>query len=744
MALMLLCNKRFQMFVLFRCFFLYALVDCGGLCGATHPDFVNVCLGGCDSYQILAQGLSGGYSSSEDDDSDDETTCYGSFGPIHFPQWQTCIELQNNLQAYFVGHCGENLSENTLKNIYGKRISASEGVLADVVSLIYRGNNILYDHTNNSYTLRLEAWPVPFQEGDGREAFLSLLSETDFAHYSLHQQTYRLYEKGYLDVQKSTVAVFHCVVKQDREGYKWCVTADHLTHLIALKNAVLMEKRIRQVCEYTSLFKWGTLIRAQDVEIVKKSLSLFLEGRVILGIQPSDGPYKPRKYETQKTEFDGVVLSYLRNRYGQPCHEEDLLQAIYLYRASKGRASLYRIIIDLRKKRHVNIVHDSQNKTFTLQRSLRIFKGGSWEKVLWDMCDKIDHLWCSSAKVELEISDAGYDPVISRVTGVRLLKHFSRENVECSEFMRFAKNALKAWQAFQRRKLMWRVILEEKQVKKIGYYKSVAANIVEEDITVLKACWAVYSEGLCHFCGQVPQAEEAVKDFLQKRPEGVTVSDVRAYLQESGKDSTVWPKVFVLMRHGYAGHIDYRDGKLFWDPEGQKVAFVQGGFLDSLSDIARSEKIPALVALRLYHQGYFDASPLSIRKALDILVVSERIAPDLGSALTRVWLSKEDVGRAHSPSISRHLQGLFTLQRRGFLCLLKKKAPVLSQAFSACTIYEDEDENDDALWEGAGRAQDFSCYQGSGEDTPDAKRRRLEARQEMLRDLPDLPDLPVF
>ena len=174
------------------------------------------------------------------------------------------------------------------------------------------------------------------------------------------------------------------------------------------------------------------------------------------------------------------LLSHFRGKKNQPCKEVDLINLFYK-RSLMKKYDCWRTIALLRTDGH-NITHNEQDRTFTLCDGKRPVSEGCYKVALWSQLTERSWREESGQWWALALSDQGFDPTISGVESVRLLK-------------KIVNNEPGRGVMFQRRKSLFETVLREGFVRPREDYSNdeiLGMKISGDDISVVKQSWEFY------------------------------------------------------------------------------------------------------------------------------------------------------------------------------------------------------------------------------------------------------------
>ena len=348
-----------------------------------------------------------------------------------------------------------------------------EYVLEDVLHLIYLGHNIQYKES--SYRVLSEDFAIPLKEGDARDVFAHFLRGRDFTDLPVTEQTYRLYEQGYRAIHLSTVALYtSALCRATKMDIVKLGSNARMPRLVLLKDRILQEGRIHKKGAYVDLQPVESSCR-RDLDVIRKSLCLYVQGREILNRDANDARFHLRHSE--------ALLAHLQRNFGKPCSIKSLYTYFTPSKASVLR-DLYRSAAVLRTKGKYNIEYNPAGPTLTLHPGRYVSSPRCFRRAYWEMlCDPkgsppmIDAFWA--------LSNDGLNPEWS-------------EFVDINELHKLCFYPVDPYgnQGFFIKQKVWAVILEEHVVHDTSYYERherVRATITKNNLYALGRCWRLYS-----------------------------------------------------------------------------------------------------------------------------------------------------------------------------------------------------------------------------------------------------------
>ena len=175
------------------------------------------------------------------------------------------------------------------------------------------------------------------------------------------------------------------------------------------------------------------------------------------------------------------LQEYFKAHKNLPCDEEYLMASFFPRSRHKSR-DLTVIVILLRAKK-LNIEHDALNHTFTLRDGDRLVRPGNFKEALWQRLQQPEERR-STIQWAMELSDNGFDPSLSGVEAMLTLQKII-DHTACEGTV------------FQRRKLLWSRILQDKAVYNQEEYRDFPKHLKKvsaEDVSVMRQCWEFYND----------------------------------------------------------------------------------------------------------------------------------------------------------------------------------------------------------------------------------------------------------
>ena len=374
------------------------------------------------------------------------------------------------------------------------------------------------------------------------------------------------------------------------------------------------------------------------------------------------------------------IAQWLLNNIGQPQNESDLCQAVIKQPSNKTR-NLYKAIIQLRYQ-GFNIIHDEENRTYTLERGTRKKTEGCYKKKLWELLENPVLLACDDLDLSMLLSDMGYNPITSGVEAIKTLKKF------LSPLTYTAK-------VFQRRKALWTIVLQENRLRCISYYSEHAAimkdwkgYVNKSDMSCISQCWDFYRDLFVPDVSESTHVQKKLMKYFIQHKEGVTTQEVAVFLQEVQSGPVdVWGCIHTLMCCGSVMCLDYRDGVFFWTEETVRLIVEQKGVLEDICHVVQecvlSQKKVVVdeILFSLYKRRYFWMKKQDVQALLDGLVATDRIAqcPEEYCALKEAWLETQQGEKqvASLPaSMQERIEQLRIWKTQGILSKIQRKDPI--------------------------------------------------------------------